>query len=62
MINAMTSTRVAELLDDAALDHAQGGAFLVHAVQAAREGRRSSKNASGEAAVLDFALTGDDNF
>lgn len=46
-----------ETLDDADLDNAQGGiAMLLPAVQAAREAARS------EAAVLDFALTGDGDF
>ncbi|MEL7152591.1 MAG: hypothetical protein AAFN51_02075 [Pseudomonadota bacterium] len=46
-----------EALNDADLDDAQGGvAMLLPAVQAAREAARS------EAAVLDFALTGDDDF
>ncbi|MEM7178673.1 MAG: hypothetical protein AAGD47_07915 [Pseudomonadota bacterium] len=57
----MTSTSVAELLDDAALDHAQGGAFLVHAVQEVRmTARTKPKSSRGGAAMLDFALTGDE--
>lgn len=55
MSNIDESTQpTVENLSDTALDDVQGGiALLLPAVQAAR---------SREAAVLDFALTGDDSF
>ncbi len=53
----ITASSAAEALGDTELDDVQGGiAMLLPAVQAAREAARS------EAAVLDFALTGDGDF